>query len=376
MLISALLCMTIVFTGNFVSAQEILNITLLGDSITTGFGLSEEELSYGDYLESYFEANVENFAVNGLTTEELIENLNEQETIASVSQADLVCVSIGGNDFLSIFQEAMLEAEGIGFSSDGKMNISSDFVSKFVMDYSAALGAASVKAGENISVIKNRIAEINPDAEIIMQTVYNPFESSDPDLNNIMAPLKTFAAMYITTINNSIKEVAPNTADIYLKFSEKPYLYTNIDSYDIHPNYIGHLLIAEEIVQIINQDGNADLFSENIYKIPQGVYSQFPEYMVNELNLFVQGEMRRGTLEQSIQRMVAVEVNEETSVSETEITEETEIKRTESTTTQQTEKKEVSRTQQTFSKIFMILGVILILSVTMRRFIKKKKKNN
>lgn len=377
---AVVMCLTLVFGGVYVNAQEISDITLLGDSITTGFGLSEEELCYGDYLESYFNAEADNFAVDGMTTAELLEKLDEQEVTDSVSEAELVCVSIGGNDFLSIFQDALSEMSDMGnmdFTGEGELNISSDFVSKFMMDYSSAFGEASVQAGENIVKIKDRIKEINPDAEIIMQTVYNPFESSDQELNNIMLPLKTFSALYLTTINNKIKEVSPNTADMYLKFSEKAYLYLNIDNFDIHPNYIGHMLIAEEIIQTLAETGDFSVFFDNVYNIPQGIYSEFPQYTADELDLLTAGQLRRGTLEQTIQRTASAEISQEiteTQPSETQQTEES-SEATENTSEKNDNKKETSKTNKTLSKILMILGIALILAVTMRRFIRERNKH-
>ncbi len=376
---AVVMCLTLVFGGVHVNAQEISNITLLGDSITTGFGLSEEELCYGDYLESYFNAEADNFAVDGMTTAELLEKLDEQEVADSVSESELVCVSIGGNDFLSIFQDALSEMSETGNmeitgNGEAEINISSDFVSKFMMDYSSAFGEASVQAGENIVKIKDRIKEINPDAEIIMQTVYNPFESSAQELNSIMSPLKSFSALYLTTINNKIKEVSPNTADMYLKFSEKAYLYLNIDNFDIHPNYIGHMLIAEEIIQTLAETGDFSVFSDNVYNIPQGIYSEFPQYTADELDLFLEGQLRRGTLEQSIQRTASAEISQETTENASSETEKS-SEATENTSEKNDDKKETSKSNKMLSKILMILGITLILAVTVRRFIRERNKH-
>ncbi len=370
-IISAASAIVLTFGSISVSAQEITNITLLGDSITTGYGLSEDELSYGDYLESYFNADIENFAVDGFTTQNLIDKLEEQDVVSSIENADLICISIGGNDFLSIFQTALSEVGGISISSDGQpnINVSSEFVSKFIMDYSSAFADAAVQAGENILQIKDTINNINPDAEIIMQTVYNPLESSNEEMNKLMSPIKTFASLYMTAVNNSIKEASPNTADIYLKFSEKAYLYTNIDSYDIHPNFIGHMLIAEEIIQTLASDGDFTVFTDTIYNLPQGVFSEFPQYTSDELTSFAQKHLRRGTLEQSIQRTASASVQETTE----ENSQETNVTETEATKTSETKK--TSKTNKILSRVFLILGFSIIILVTFLKFVRERKKN-
>lgn len=368
-IISSALVIAMMFSSIPVYSQDITNITLLGDSITTGYGLSDDEIAYGDYLKNYFKADVDNFAVNGLKTEELIEQLKDDEIISSIENSELICISIGGNDFLSIFQTAISEIGGGSVSSNGQptINISSDFISKFVMDYSSAFSNAAILAEQNIATITSMITNINPNAEFIMQTVYNPFDSSNEEMKQLMAPLKTFTSMYMTTINNSIKENAPYTADISLKFSEKPYLYTNIDSYDIHPNYIGHLLIAEEIIQTLAETGDFSAFTDTIFNLPQGIYAEFPQYTADELDLFAHNQLRRGTLEQSVRRTTSASVQE--SATETESTENT----TEITDITNDTKKDKSK--KILSKVFMIIGFSIIILVTFLKFVRERKKN-
>ncbi len=377
-LISATLCIPFFFSNFTVGAEDIKKITLLGDSITRGYGLSEEELNYGDYLKSYFSAEVNNFAKDGLTTEEQLEELETQEIQNSIQDSDIVCISIGGNDLLSIFEDALYDLDmsgGIISDSEGEglfFNISSEFVQSFVINYTSAFGSAAITASENMEKIKNKIEEINPDAEIVMQTVYIPFESSDEKKNTIYKPLKTFASLYIGTINTAIKENAPKLADINLKFSEKPYLYTNIDNFDIHPNYFGHMLIAEEIIQTLGLSGDHSIFKDSFDKIPHGLYSQLPEYMSAELDEFTIGNLRNEALIQAVEKSENIENSSEASDVESgtqEADEETKTKKNE-----EKEKKEENKSgKNILSKIFLILGFLLIIFTVLRKLIKNKK---
>ena len=152
-------------------------------------------------------------------------------------------------------------------------------------------------------------------------------------------------------------------------------MYLNIDNFDIHPNYIGHMLIAEEIIQVISQDGVTDLFGENVYKIPQGVYSQLPEYMTNELDLFVGGQLRRGTLEQSIQRTASAEISAETTETVSSETQQTENSEENTENTSAKSENKTNKSNKVLSKVLMILGITLILAVTVRRFIRERNKH-
>ena len=113
--LSAVIVTTAILLLNFTLVinaddEKISNIVLLGDSITYGYGLSEDEQSYGDILGEYYGAEVTNYAQNGLTTEGLLEKLEREDIQSTVGECDMVCISIGGNDLLHIFLDALLKA--------------------------------------------------------------------------------------------------------------------------------------------------------------------------------------------------------------------------------------------------------------------------
>ena len=367
--------------------EKIESIVLLGDSITYGFGLSEDEQSYGDILGGYYGAEVVNYAQNGLTTDGLLEKLEQYDIQSAVKECSMVCLSIGGNDLLHIFLDAFSEL-GVDLQTDTRYdadmstadvssdlynNFSSEFVQKFIMDYASQFAPAASNAAGNIKTISEKIHELNPNAVLVMQTVYQPFESSDTSKNVMMKPLGTFTAMQLTPINQAVRDNAPYTADIMTKFSEKPYLYTNIDKMDIHPNALGHMLIAEEIAQTVGIAGDSSVFKSFIDNIPHGTFTEMPSYMTSELDEFSKGEFRRGTLEQYMERQANAETASEevTEASEEETTAVTTAAVTEGTKLAETEKKNSTKT--TLAKIFMILGLSLILAVTTYKFIKKRK---
>lgn len=371
--IAAILCAAVLFYEFTAHGDErkIEKITLLGDSITYGFGLSEEEHNYGWYLGEYYGAEVSNYAENGLTTDGLLEKLELPEIEASVKNSDIVCLSIGGNDLLHIFIQALSDGSASGsISGDFSegLNISAEFIQSFIMDYSSAFASAATTAGENIGTIKNRIEEINPGAEIVIHTIYNPLESENEDKNTIMKPLKTFASMYLATINNAVRDVCPDTADIQLKFSEKPYLFTNIDNYDIHPNSTGHLLIAEEIIQTLGISGDQSAIKDAFNSLPYGTVAQFPESIKSELQELSEGQLRRGTLKQAMENKLTSAETEDTS----DTAETTEDKKQE-TDAPSSGNSSKSTTKKSLSKMFMILGFLIIICVSLIRIIKKRK---
>ena len=372
--------------------EKIDSIVLLGDSITYGFGLSEDEQSYGDILGSYYGAQVSNYAQNGLTTEGLLEKLEQEDIQSAVKNSSMICLSIGGNDLLHIFLEAFSEL-GMNVQSDEKGNMnfdtsgadtslldnfSTEFVQKFIMDYSSQFAPAASGAAENIRTISEKLHSLNPTALVVMQTVYQPFESRDEKRNALLKPLGTFTAMQLAVINESVKKNSPYTADINTKFSQKPYLFTNIDKMDIHPNALGHMLIAEEIAQTVGIQGDNTIFKEITDKIPHGTFSEMPSFIADELDEFSNGEFRRGTLEQYMERQAVsseTEAIESTAQEEQtqKVTDEASAAAAQSTAAQNKDSSK-SSTRNTLAKIFMILGLSIILAVTTVKFIKKRKK--
>lgn len=246
-----------------VQAQEATrSITILGDSISTGYGLPENELSYSDYLGEYYGAEVNNFAVNGAETSDLLKRLKEKEVISSAEKADLICVSIGGNNILGPFTKA---AAASGILSGGSLSVQD--ASALIDSLSDSLSQAASEAAKSIPEIKDRLREINPDANIVFQTVYNPFESSDPAYEEVMKALHAVTAMYIAPINKAVKSLDCLNADVCTSVEGNAYNYTNIGKLDIHPNNIGHMVIAGRIINAAQQNGDGNVFKRQLESI-------------------------------------------------------------------------------------------------------------
>lgn len=276
------------------SAGEIENITVLGDSISSGYGLNEGELSYASYLGEYFGAEVENFAADGKTTSQLLELLEGNDTVTkSIVKSELICVSIGGNDVMDVFFDDLIGIAG-GFSApsaEGSFEFSPEAVQDMILSFSSSLGPAAVEAGENIRKIASKIEDINPKARVIFQTIYNPFETDDENMKSVYSPIYTFTSIYLGTINSSIRNnPGLEYADIQNKFKGGCTLYTNINNMDIHPNKIGHLLIAEEIVQQLKISGKNEIFIRELENMISG--DLIPENLRREIENLSDGKFR------------------------------------------------------------------------------------
>lgn len=139
------------------AAKEPLNYVAVGDSIAFGAGVyNSTEACYAKIVADTNGYNYKNDSVSGFKSAQLLEYLKtNDETIEDISNADILTLSIGGNDFI---QEKLpiLIFKALAFN-----------------DYSMFDDITDVFSG-NFEKIIARIKEINPDCTILVQNIYNP----------------------------------------------------------------------------------------------------------------------------------------------------------------------------------------------------------
>ncbi|MGN1120303.1 MAG: SGNH/GDSL hydrolase family protein, partial [Oscillospiraceae bacterium] len=210
-------------------SAEFSSVTILGDSIATGYGLegyiSGDNYSAADSFSSLLaqDAAVENFAVDGRTSGELLSALTG-ELSDCARESDSVVISIGGNDFLrpmfTAMQTALLsDPELLAQISSGEFDFSDFDPASFAERYSASMieAARAVDVGEtaaNLSAIVGEIHGQNPSCEIYLLTVYNPFAGGEG-----MEEISSIAEDKLSQLNSAIKALEGVTVvDVYSAF--------------------------------------------------------------------------------------------------------------------------------------------------------------
>lgn len=137
------------------SAAYKYRYVVLGDSIAYGTGLlNASEACYGKAVADTCGFVYSNHSVPGATTHSLIYRLNDNVVSFNVEMADIISISIGGNDFFDELGTLLYDA----------------IVKKDYKEYDKlAFGVYS-----NISTAIDRIRDRNYDAVILLQTLYNP----------------------------------------------------------------------------------------------------------------------------------------------------------------------------------------------------------
>ena len=286
------ICVFILFIGfsfAFAEPREIEyypnSITIFGDSISTGYGLEgyEQEtpqhgyneknyhvMNYGKILNNkYSLSQYYNFASDGLTSSELLEMLKTGDYDDNLKSSDYIIISIGGNDILQFFYKALGKATGLGeeytFDDIKNINFKDQAVYKNIITYLSSDELSKAKENTKIDFKANFLAttdyiqQQNPKARIIYQTVFNPLSNAtnieflDKAVEALLADVnKTITENNIGTRNEKSEQIY-YYIDVYGAFNKDAKKYTNISSYDIHPNAEGHKLISQLIDDKINQ---------------------------------------------------------------------------------------------------------------------------
>ncbi|MEH7075433.1 SGNH/GDSL hydrolase family protein [Neobacillus drentensis] len=206
-------------------------ITVLsaGDSLTQGIGDSTNKGGYLPYLETMLEkdkgikeVDFYNYGVKGNRTTQLIKRLKSAEMKEPLQKADLVILTIGGNDIIKVVKD----------------NIGNLQLSTFT--------AEKESYQKHLTQIIDLIVQENPDASIVLVGLYNPFSkwfSEIKELDEIVADW-----------NKTGKAVVANYPSAYFVSIEDIFLNANEDllfTDNFHPNDKGYELIAQRLNQTL-----------------------------------------------------------------------------------------------------------------------------
>lgn len=283
-----------------VSAKEVdknYNILALGDSITAGVGVNDYSESYVSILSEYLENPIDNRAESGMKSGELLSMVQSDSSVRdSIQNAEVILVSIGANDIMSPILETEIvqetDADGnptkvfkvLNFNNPEEMLNSLDAKTrvKFQREITKAMPVAVATANENITAIAEEIKSLNSDADLIFQTVYDPLSITNDTTTlsenaiskiNIMSSSMVYQYLNGSGENGTLIPIGLNsnikdneniqTVDIYENLLCNAWYYTNLKDMDVHPNAIGHMVIAASIVNSgCVPKGNGEAFAK------------------------------------------------------------------------------------------------------------------
>ena len=241
-----------------VSAEtEEKNLVILGDSIATGHSLPDYNssgnpkslVSWSTLLAQTYGAKQYNLAVDGDTVGDLIDVMMSATAQSALAKADLVCLSIGGNDFL----QTMSAALGSGTFDRERIEA----------DGEALLAQIGAKLDTAFTTLKARVPEGTP---ILTQTLYNPYRYFTVSLFDNLS-IGDWIGAFIDRFNATLKQKSADhgilCVDVAATFAGeqgRSYLFDSCESgtpptvllafsqSDPHPTEAGHRAIFDTYV--------------------------------------------------------------------------------------------------------------------------------
>lgn len=226
------------------------SLVLFGDSISTGYGLSDPGKSFGSLLEQTLAvSHYKNLAVNGATSADVLASVKAHKE--EIRSADTILLTAGGNDVLNVFFSSIRSSLGLPENAAARQILESLLAKKDSLDRIDAklkstqtqekLKAAEADFAKNLPAIISEIRAVNPGAKLFIQTIYNPFSDGSD-----FFPFSDLADSILARMNAEIKNGASGkytVIDSYSAFRNKALTLTNIAGFDIHPNEAGHAVI-------------------------------------------------------------------------------------------------------------------------------------
>lgn len=209
---------------NFVPSN--LNVVAIGDSLTAGVGDADNNGGYvgdvSDLLqreENISSVDVSNFGVRGHKTTDLIKVLGNKKVIEKLRDADIILMTIGGNDIMKVTRNHIINLKLEPYREEQPL-----FEKRF-------------------KKIMKTIRTANPDAVIVYTGLYNPFKYMLPELSEI----DTIVEEWNQTSNRIIMEdgnaIFVPIQDLFSNKSVGKLLYID----EFHPSETGYSLIADRV---------------------------------------------------------------------------------------------------------------------------------
>ncbi len=206
----------------------------LGDSLTKGSGDSTGQGYIGRLaanIENETDTSilVENYAVHGRQTPKLYKMLLDDEVKKALSEADVIVMSIGGNDLMKVVKEHFLDLQ-------------IDMFQKEQTNYV-----------ERLDAIMKRIRSINSDAPILFIGLYNPLLENFQSVTEIDQIVQRWNGATQETVEKDGNTTFVPVYELFHSVDENLFFEDGF-----HPNDQGYELMARQIQYRLKQDHLVD----------------------------------------------------------------------------------------------------------------------
>lgn len=256
----------------------------LGDSISSGYGLEDDTLSFAQQVAQDNGLELTNLAQDGETSSSLLDKLQTDQVSTAVAQADIITITVGGNDLMNALYAYLTDAynqrnpETPTTQEDMKHAIMGGDMG--VLTFALEVGPGfsnSERATQALADFHTHLTQMvldiraeNPQVQLVVVEQYNPYSylvkelSKNPIFASSAQSLCAAFGVGVADINNVIAAVAQQqecwVAKVYDAFETAQENPCNASvsmpvklNLDFHPNAYGHALIAQQVTELLAQ---------------------------------------------------------------------------------------------------------------------------
>lgn len=230
-----LLLLSLIMYSSFSEANQKQHLTYLalGDSLTAGLGASETGYlrlqafvpRLTTHLRNEYQVHVENHGIPGITSDQLLFYIQQGPGVKEkLQEADLLTITIGGNDLLQLLR-----------TQDLSQTVIQNTIQQF---------------GQVIETTISEIRQQNKKTPIYIMGLYSPYDPGHPLHEVGKQSISAYNQELARRIN---KFDGVNLVSVFESFQERGTQLTHISNNDIHPNDQGYELIYKEFKKSFSQ---------------------------------------------------------------------------------------------------------------------------
>lgn len=210
-------------------ANNEARVVAIGDSLTQGVGDETGNGGYVGMLETALNSDetiveFENYGKRGRRSDQLLKYLDDPKIKTSISDADIVLITIGANDILRVLKENVT-------------NITLDDFEQERVEYK-----------DRLNKLFSKINTINPRAEIYFLGFYDPFGRYFPNIKELGIIVRNWNEVGEKVTKKYHNATYIPTIDLF----DDP----NVDLFwkdNFHPNKKGYYRMAERVLEYLHE---------------------------------------------------------------------------------------------------------------------------
>ncbi|WP_245830985.1 SGNH/GDSL hydrolase family protein [Sediminibacillus massiliensis] len=211
--------------------KKDLEIVAIGDSLTQGVGDTTNNGGYVGIIENTLNdgegqhVEISNYGKRGNRSDQLLKRLDQTEIAASISEADLVLVTIGANDIMKVAKNNFTNLEYEPFMREQE------------------------HFRQRLRSIIDKMLDMNPETEIYLIGFYNPFQKYFSDIEELSQIVEEWNGTSSSVALEYDQVHYIPTSDLFHNV-EEDLLYED----NFHPNATGYKLMAERVLEYIRPE--------------------------------------------------------------------------------------------------------------------------